>query len=171
MTRTPPPGATAPGDTTGWMDRDNATHRWLHQNGPHVQPDPRLRLERLRKNLIRAAMEGPGRTRTLRVILYTLTTSQGDPETDFTRLRAYAQDAFQIKREIHDTASRPDRAPAPQHRNGWLAARLLMRQGAADGVIAISRHVISPDDALYERELLWIGDHFAFIDLIIPESR
>lgn len=105
------------------------------------------------------------------MISYTLISPGGDPEPDYVRLRTYAGGVWKIRREIHDEAADPHRAPAPQHRNGWLTARLLVRQGAADGVIAISRDAISPDDALYEHELLWIGDHFSFVDLIIPEYR
>ncbi|MGI5380722.1 hypothetical protein ACQEV2_42350 [Streptomyces sp. CA-251387] len=152
------------------MDWDNRTQAWLYPNRPQVQPDPRLRLERLRRNFMRAAVEGPGRTRTLRVIAYTLTTPNGHPEPDHARLRAYAEGTWDIKRAIHDEAADPNHPAPPQHRNGWLAARLLLRQGAADGVIAISRNMISPDDAQYEHELAWIGDHFSFVDLLVPES-
>ncbi|WP_369265242.1 hypothetical protein [Streptomyces sp. R35] len=171
MTHLPPLGATAAGGAPGWIDQDNEMTRWMNQAQNRVQPDPRLRLMRLRKNLLRTAVEGPSRTRTLRVILYTLAISNSDPEPDFARLRTYAEGVWDVRHEFHDTASRLDGAPAPQDRNGWLAVRLLLRQGAADGVIAVSRDVISPDDALYERELLWFGDHFSFVDLIIPESR
>ncbi|WP_406482528.1 hypothetical protein [Streptomyces sp. NBC_01615] len=171
MRRIPRLGATATGDTADWMDRDNATQRWLHRDRSHLQPDPRLRLERLRRNLMRTAAEGPGSTRTLRVITYTLIPPHGDSGPDHARLRAYAEGIWDVSHEIHDEALDAHRAPAPQHRNGWLTARLLLRQGAADGLIAISRDVISPDDALYEHELLWIGDHFSFVGLIIPESR
>lgn len=172
MTRsTPRPAATAAGDARDWMDQDNAVSRWMNRDRPHIQPDPRLRLERLRKNLLRTAAEGPGRTRTLRVITYALTSPRSDPGPDHARLAAYAAGAWHVKRTLHDEAPDPHRAPAPQLRNGWLTVRRLLREGAADGVIAISRDVISTDDALYERELRWIGDHFSFVDLIIPESR
>ncbi|MGW1364734.1 hypothetical protein ACWCQP_45930 [Streptomyces chartreusis] len=152
------------------MDRDNALQRGLRHQ-PYLQPDPRVRLERLRKTLMRTTAEGPGRTRTLRVILYTLTLPHGDPRPDHARLRAYAEGVWDIRREIHDEVLDLRRPPAPQHRNGWLTSRILLRRGVADGVLAISRNMICPDDALYEQELAWISDHFSFVDLITPESQ
>lgn len=169
MTHVPPLGATSTGDAQDWMDRDNEMTRWLNQAQDRVQPDPRLRLLQLRKNFMRAAVEHPGRARTLRVIAYAQPQPNGDPGPDHARLRSYAEGTWQVKYEIHDEA--PDDARPPQQRNGWLMARRLLHEGFADGVIAISRDVISPDDALYERELRWIGDQFSFVDLIIPESR
>ena len=159
--------------TAGWMDLDNAWQRRLHPDQPRFQPDPRLRLRRLRKTAVRTVAEQTGQLRTLRVITYALVQPNRSPEPDHARLAEYAKDAkntWHVKYELHDETPNLQAAPDPQHRNGWLMARRLLRTGAADGVLAVSREVISPDDTSYYRELCWIGDHSSFLELLIAED-
>lgn len=172
MTGTPRPSQapSACSSTAGWMDQDNAWHRRLHPDQDHFQPDPRLRLRRLRKYSVRAVAERTGRLRTLRVISYALVQPSQNPAPDHVRLAEFAKDTWNVKYELHDEVPSLQEAADPQHRNGWLMVRRLLRTGAADGVLAVSREVISPDDSSYYRELCWISDHSSFLELLVAED-
>lgn len=168
MTRRLQPRAPMPeaGEGTHAAEPD----RQRHQLEPCAHPDIQLGLLRLRKAFMRTAVEHAGRTRTLRVVAYAFPAAGSDPAAEHARLQAFARGAWHVKYELHDEPTDPRSVTTPQLRNGWLMARRLVRAGAADGIIAVSRDAISSDDALYEAELRWIADHFGFVDLIVPES-
>ncbi|MEU0770628.1 hypothetical protein [Streptomyces albogriseolus] len=155
---------TTAGDTA-WMDRDNEVQR-LYTGLTPASRNPGEPLTRLRKAYLRAAVDVPGRTRTLRVATYVQTAPGGQADHTLPRLRQYAERVFEVRREIHDATG----PVAPRERNGWLLACSLLHEGFVDGIVALDQATVSPDPSLYVEELQWLGERRFFLDLLIAET-
>lgn len=134
-----------------------------------VASDPDAQLMSLRcGNLESVTAHLTAGGRVPRVYLYAAVGGEHEPRHAFPLARAFAEErgwtvvADGTIKDFYDWTS-------PRTRLGWAEVRRAVAQSAADGVVVLSRSVISPHRDEYEEQLDWFHDNGAFVALVTPE--
>ncbi|WP_432001561.1 hypothetical protein [Streptomyces sioyaensis] len=159
--------SSAPAD---WMDRDNEYDRMFRPDILRVATDRNLQLMALRKEQMERRLEGLRiRGRVPRVVLYARTVNGLRPDRSLVAASEFAaRMEWQVAREqtFTDCLS----LTAPEDRYGWLHIKQHVKSGFADGVVALTRAIISPQLNQYETELNWFATNSGFIALVHAEN-
>ena len=148
-----------------WMDRDNDNDRLLRPDKVRVSPDRNMQLMKLRKEQIERRLHVL-RTlgRTPRIAL-----NGQPPVRSLTASRQLAQRmGWQVPREqtFTDCLS----LAACEGRHGWARVKDVVKEGFADGVVALTRATVTSDLDAYEAELDWLAMHSGFLVLVHAEN-
>ncbi|MEU0447575.1 hypothetical protein [Streptomyces tendae] len=162
--------------------------RWSRTPHPAKRQSRAGQLRALRQHFYRQVVDtrNPEEAdRSLRLLAYSLVPSPGArPDEDWGTLQAEAeQHGYAIGARLHDVAvpvpttyfpaSRASRSvyTPPWQRPGWREAERQLRDGLAEGVIALDRHNISSDDDEYQAVIRHLGEQCrAFVHLVISEE-
>ncbi|MFG2986226.1 hypothetical protein ACGFYQ_34080 [Streptomyces sp. NPDC048258] len=153
-----------------WMDRDNANQRrWTPLAESSVrQADPLARLWGVRTDGVRAAWEQARQNgRMLRVVRY-VHAAEHEAGAQFEALELVAKSRHWLVRDEPCLDVEP--AVRLEYRTGLSAARLLLRAGFADGLLAPTYEHISADLREYESFLKQMAARGWFVALALSET-
>ncbi|MFB7868012.1 hypothetical protein [Streptomyces sp. NPDC056069] len=141
---------------------------------PHPGADDiDLRLERLdlryyreESNDLAVSVE---RRATARVVLYVKTLPEESPSSHFRVLRsAVVLRGWTVAGEVHDDRGQWD----PLHpESAWPDVERILRNGQAEGVLAVHQHHISMSTAAYKHVLKRVAAAGCFTELLWPEAE
>ncbi len=151
-----------------WMDRDNALEQSLRP-GVWVGTDPNARLMRIRQEQLRLALTSLTSVgRMPRVCVYGLAVNGQIPHRSLAAAEAYAAEMGWLLSGSRTYVDEAELA-GPSDRPTWTLVKSRIRSGFADGVVVLTRSLISRHDEAYERELIEVAEGRGFVALVHPE--
>ncbi|MET7606236.1 hypothetical protein ABZS96_27735 [Streptomyces avermitilis] len=153
------------------MDRQLAFEAQLNPEAMHIEANPYALLEAARReNLGQVVAQLQSRGRCPRACLYALSVGGQAPRHSLNAAAAFAEhQSWQVgaNQSYTDDQGATDSLARP----GWRLVRQQVRAGYVDGVVVVTRSVISSRTDEYREQLAWFEQHFAFVGVVVPEVQ
>lgn len=150
-----------PGELEGGIDDS----WWDVLEEVRIPANQQARLGRLRRSTLDTAVTRPGSP--YKVVLYATATAGEDPAPALTLAESYSHErGWRVVGRFVDEAA----DTLPWTREEWPKALRTLRGGFAQGLVTVDRSAVSAADEPYEQTLIWLLDHFSFVQHVAPST-